>query len=243
MSKAQKGVVRPLWIGTAVVTCVVFGSTVNKCLTCFSPPPPPTAGEAAFVRGERLDAPVAPVAVADDPAIEIGETIPATVGEWGETAAPAAETVARGAEPAPDTEPQSLLVHLDLTFDDLASYRYEYPEDGKTPKKDQIPAKILGLDGTRIAIKGFMIPLKNDGEEVVEFVLVRNQNACCFGIVPAMNEWIHVKMNPEEVAPYAIDIPITVFGKLEIGETYENELLMSIYRMQSNNVVEPVILR
>ena len=88
-----------------------------------------------------------------------------------------------------------------------------------------------------------MIPLKNEGEDVVEFVLVRNQNACCFGIVPAMNEWIHIKMEKEQVAPYAIDIPITVFGKLEVGESYENDLLMSIYRMQGKRVVEPVVLR
>ncbi|MHC4137017.1 MAG: DUF3299 domain-containing protein [Planctomycetota bacterium] len=243
MSKAQRGVIRPLWIGTAVVTCVVFGTTINKCLTCFSAPPQGAAVETALVRGERLDAPVEPVATADEAAIEIGEAMPATIGEWGETAEPAAATVAPAPEPAPDTEPQSLLVHLDLTFDDLASYRYEYPEDGRTPKKDQIPAKILKLGGKRIAIKGFMIPLKNDGEDVVEFVLVRNQNACCFGIVPNMNEWIHIKMDPEQVAPYAIDIPITVFGKLEVGETYENDLLMSIYRMQSNRVVEPVVLR
>lgn len=239
MSKAQKGVVRPLWIGTAVVTCVVFGSAVNKCLTCFSPPPPASA--AALVRGERLDAPVEPVAVPDEPAMGIGEAVPATVGEWGDPGTGRAET-ARRPQPAAEA-PQSLLVHLDLTFDDLASYRYEYPEDGKNPKKDQIPAKVLGLDGKRIAIKGFMIPLKNDGENVVEFVLVRNQNACCFGIVPAMNEWIHVKMDPEQVAPYAIDIPITVFGELDIGEAYENELLMSIYRLQSNRVVEPVVFR
>lgn len=234
MSKAQRGVVRPLWIGTAVVTCVVFGSAVNKCLTCFSPPTPP-ASAAALVRGDRLDAPL-------EPAIEIGEPIPATVGEWGDSATGRAET-ARRTQPAADGGAQSLLVHLDLTFDDLASYRYEYPEDGKNPKKDQIPARVLKLDGKRIAIKGFMIPLRNDGEDVVEFVLVRNQNACCFGIVPAMNEWIHVKMDPEQAAPYAIDIPITVFGELDIGEVYENELLMSIYRLQSNRVVEPVVFR
>ena len=54
MSKAQKGVVRPLWIGTAVVTCVVFGSTINKCLTCFPASMPGTRAEAALVRGERL---------------------------------------------------------------------------------------------------------------------------------------------------------------------------------------------
>ena len=54
MSKAQKGVVRPLWIGTAVVTCVVFGSTINKCLTCFPASMPGTRAEAALVRGELM---------------------------------------------------------------------------------------------------------------------------------------------------------------------------------------------
>jgi hypothetical protein len=172
---------------------------------------PGTRAEAALVRGERLDAPTAPAAVSSAPE----------------------------PEPVPDDAPQSLLLNYDLTFDDLASYRYEYPEDGRNPKKDQIPAKILKLDGKPISIKGFMIPLKVRGEDVTEFVLVRNQHACCFGIVPAMNEWIHVIMDPERFAPYAIDIPITVFGKLEVGESFENGLLMSIYRMQSNQVDEP----
>jgi hypothetical protein len=52
-----------------------------------------------------------------------------------------------------------------------------------------------------------------------------------------MNEWIHVRMAPEQVAPYAMDIPITVLGSLEVGETFENGLLMSIYRMQSQEVI------
>jgi hypothetical protein len=238
MSKAQRGVIRPLWIGTAIVTCVVFGASINKCLTCFSPPSQAGVAEAVLVRGERLDAPVEPLASTDEPAIEIGEAVPATVGEWEAKSAP--QEVAK---PAPEKGPQSLFVSLDLTFDDLASYRYDYPEDGKTPKPNQIPPKILKLDGKQIVIKGFMIPLKNDGEDVVEFVLVRNQNACCFGIVPAMNEWIHVKMAPGKVAPYAMDIPLTVYGKLEVGETYENDLLMSIYRMQSHQVIEPVVFR
>jgi len=241
MSKAQKGVVRPLWIGTAVVTCVVFGSTINKCLTCFPGSTQETRAEVALVRGERLDAPADP-----DVAADVEE--PLTVAQWGAAAEPAVERAAPAPSPVPDDAPrsdapQSLLLSLDLTFDDLASYRYEYPEDGRTPKKDQIPATIQKLAGKRIVIKGFMIPLKNDGEDVVEFVLVRNQNACCFGIVPAMNEWIHVKMDPEKVAPYAIDVPITVFGTLEVGEAYENGLLMSIYRMQSNQVVEPIVFR
>lgn len=240
MSKAQKGVVRPLWIGISVVTCVVFGSTINKCLTCFGPATPTPRAEAALVRGERLDAPT-------DPGLTADVEEPMTVAQWGAAEEPIVEpAVERGAtepKPVPDDAPQSLLLHLDLTFDDLASYRYEYPEDGRTPKKDQIPAKIQKLNDKKIAIKGFMIPLRNEGEDVVELVLVRNQNACCFGIVPAMNEWIHITMAPGKVAPYAIDIPITVFGKLEVGETYENGLLMSIYRMQSDRVVVPVIFR
>ena len=134
--------------------------------------------------------------------------------------------------------------HEDLTFDKLGSYPYEVFElkEGVTPR-EQIPASVKELDKRRIAIKGFMLPYRNNGESVTEFILLRNQGLCCFGMVPRMNEWVHVTMAEGTGAPYAVDLPITVFGTLAVGEVYEKNVLMSLYRMESTVVVVPPVYR
>ncbi|HEX5136860.1 MAG TPA: DUF3299 domain-containing protein [Planctomycetota bacterium] len=212
---------RPTWIAVAIITCVVFGSTMNKCL-CGRP----VAEEAA----------AQPVAVNEGtPFVE--EKGP---GEGGEARMPEA----RPTEPAAEAKPAGLEDHEDLTFDKLASYKYEVHElvEG-VPPVDQIPVSIKALHGKKVAIKGFMLPYKNDGENVTEFILLRNQGLCCFGTVPRMNEWVHVKMAPGRGAPYAIDVPLTVFGTLEVGEEYEKNVLMSLYRMESTTVIVPPVFR
>jgi hypothetical protein len=196
-----------------VVTCVVFGSTLNRCLTRGAP-----AGTAPepVVQGARLDAEPAP-----EPPRE-SRKLPRLVEK-----------------PAPPQEG-----FHPLTFDDLASYAYKLPPVGAEPKPtNQIPQAILDLDGRRIAIRGFMIPIKVAGEDVREFVLVRNQFVCCFGVVPLMNEWLHIKMVEGHPCPYAVDIPITVFGVLRVGEVWEQGAVMSLYRMEGLQVLEPPMFR
>ena len=116
-------------------------------------------------------------------------------------------------------------------------------EEGKPPRPDPTPKAHKDLNGKKFAVRGFMIPFKVDGEDVTEFLLVRNQFACCFGVVPKMNEWIHVKMAKGKVAPYAVDIPITVYGKLDCGELIEKGVVMSLYRMEATEVTEPPVFR
>jgi hypothetical protein len=87
---------------------------------------------------------------------------------------------------------------------------------------------------------------------VTEFILLRNQGLCCFGTVPRMNEWVHVVMAEGTHAPYAMDLPITVFGTLSVGEVYEWQtgrdgvergILMSVNRMTGTAVIVPPVYR
>lgn len=209
---------RPTWIAVAIVTCVIFGSTMNKCLTCGQP-----VAEAA-----------PPVAVEQGtPFVE--EEAPREFEPMPKPPAP---------PPEPEVRPEGLEDHEDLTFDKLGSYPYEVFElkEGVTPR-EQIPASVKELDKRKIAIKGFMLPYRNNGESVTEFILLRNQGLCCFGMVPRMNEWVHVTMAEGTGAPYAVDLPITVFGTLAVGEVYEKNVLMSLYRMESTVVVVPPVYR
>lgn len=214
---------RPTWIAVAIITCVIFGSTMNKCLTCGQPvveAAPPVAVEAGtpFVeekgRGEEETIEIVPKAKPEAP------------------------------PPAPEVRPPGLEDFEDMTFDKLGSYPYEVFElkEGVT-LKEQIPASVKELDGKKIAIKGFMLPYRNNGESVTEFILLRNQGLCCFGMVPRMNEWVHVTMAEGKGAPYAVDLPITVFGTLSVGEVYEKNVLMSLYRMEGTAVIVPPVYR
>lgn len=215
---------RPSWIAVAIVTCVVFGSTVQNCLLC----------------GPGGEAHAAPAVVRK------GSPLVVEKGPGEEAEMYALEPMPRVREPEPVfvEKPAGLEDHEDVTFDKLASYKYEVHErvDGVAPV-EQIPASVKELDTRKIAIRGFMLPYRNDGENVIEFILLRNQGLCCFGTVPRMNEWIHVKMAPGKGAPYSIDVPITVFGTLSVGEEYEKNVLMSLYRMESTTVVVPPVYR
>jgi hypothetical protein len=225
---AARGALRPLWLAVAVVTCVVFGSTVNRCLTCGTPADrgsveEPRVGGSFF--GAETPAPVEPEPPQD--AIEPFESAEPRESRTLKRLMPASE----GA-------------YVSVTFDRLASWVYIYPEpEAKEGRDDIFPVSIQKLDGRGVAIKGFMIPITVDGEDVTEFLLVRSRMFCCFGVMPKMNEWLHIKMAKGKKSPYAVDIPITVFGKMAVGEIIENGIVMSLYRMEGEEVSEPVIFR
>jgi len=218
---------RPTWIAVAIVTCVIFGSTLNRCLTW----------------GKPLDQQPAPPVVVEEGTPFVEEK--GAPGEGGEPPAVETKPAPVVAEPAPEVvRPPGLEEHEDLTFQRLGGYPYEVHEwaEGMTLNA-QIPAPILKFQGRKVAIKGFMLPYRNDGENVTEFILLQNQGLCCFGRVPRMNEWVFVRMAPGKAAPYALDIPITVFGTLAVGEVYEKNVLMSLYRMESTAVIVPPVYR
>jgi hypothetical protein len=58
---------------------------------------------------------------------------------------------------------------------------------------------------------------------------------CCYGIMPAPNEWVVVKMNgPGTVA--MMDTPLNFYGTLRVGEIYEDNMFSGIYRLDGEKV-------
>ena len=225
-SEAQRGALRPVWLAVAVVTCVIFGSTVNRCLTCGAPSERPR-GETPRVGGTFFGA--------EEPAPETPVGAIEPIERAGE---PRASKTLKKLQPTGEGD------YFAVTFDQLANWVYTYPEPETKKGRDGIfPVSIQKLDGRGVAIKGFMIPITVDGEDVTEFLLVRSRMFCCFGIMPKMNEWLHIKMAKGRTSPYAVDIPITVFGRMDVGEIIENGVVMSIYRMEGEEVSEPVLFR
>jgi len=129
-------------------------------------------------------------------------------------------------------------------FDRLASYAYVPPEsDPAKPEVPppsgaaQIPDKIKALDQQKVAVTGFMLPVKMEAGLVKEFLLVKDPMMCCYGVMPKVNEWIVVKMTGAGVKPL-MDIPITFEGKLRVGEMYENGYLTGLYLLEGDHQAE-----
>src|SRR5207237_9617512 len=125
-------------------------------------------------------------------------------------------------------------------FGTLSSYYYEIPtlDDPalKAPPKDQIPEPIKTLNGKKVAIQGFMVPTDLKNGKTTKFLLVKDQSLCCFGRMPRMNEWVSVKMKPGKAARVIQDQPVTVFGNIEVGEDIDKDEVLSIYRVDSEDV-------
>ena len=131
-------------------------------------------------------------------------------------------------------------------FDVLATFKYEVPEDAPASKTNapaadpdtQIPAKVKAFSGKKVAVKGFMLPLKVEGGLVIELLLMRDQSMCCFGTVPKINEWIAVKMTTSGIKP-VMDQAVTLYGTLKVGAMRENGYLVGIYQMDADTIDRP----
>lgn len=98
-----------------------------------------------------------------------------------------------------------------------------------------IPANVKAFDKKRVALKGFMLPLKVEGGLVTEMLVMKDQSMCCFGTVPKIHEWVSIKMTEKGVKPL-MDQPVTLLGKLHVGEMRENGYLTGIYRMDGEKL-------
>jgi hypothetical protein len=99
----------------------------------------------------------------------------------------------------------------------------------------QIPEAVKALNEKRVAIQGFMLPMKLEAGKVTEFLLLKTQMGCCYGMTPGVNEWIDVSVSGKGVES-VMDNLTTVYGTLHVGEVRENGYLTGIYRMDCEKV-------
>jgi hypothetical protein len=136
----------------------------------------------------------------------------------------------------------------DLDFARLSSFPFEITRKMADGSQDlaaameatssKIPKAVQDLDNRFVAIRGFLLPLRMNNGLTIEFLLLRNQNMCCFGSVPKINEWVCVQPEGEGVKPI-MDQPITIIGTVRVREIRENGYLVGIYRMESAKVYRP----
>jgi hypothetical protein len=93
------------------------------------------------------------------------------------------------------------------------------------------------MNHARVALKGFMLPLTSNGALTTEFLIMRDRSACCYGVVPSMNQWVDVHM--AKGAKTIMDQIVTVYGTLKVGEVREGGYLVAIYEMDGERLVAP----
>ena len=136
-----------------------------------------------------------------------------------------------------------------ISFDRIASFAYEVPDDPITePKakaiieKNVIPKTVRVFDKKKVALKGYMLPLKVEGGKITEMLILRDQSMCCYGTVPKINEWVSVLMPKGKGVKPIMDVPITIFGTLKVGEVLENGYLVGIYELDGDRLGGPIDL-
>lgn len=134
--------------------------------------------------------------------------------------------------------------HL-LTFNMLTSYPFREPNWAKmedpvyiTSLKldEQISPQIQAMNGKKVEVEGFMLPLDMSDGNLRTFMLLKDQMACCFGNIPRLNEWVYVRVPKKKKVSIHQDVPITLFGTLQVGTKFEGEVLTGIYHLELDQI-------
>jgi hypothetical protein len=116
----------------------------------------------------------------------------------------------------------------DLTFDDL---KFDI-EKGAPFVRSLLPKSIEDFNKKTIKIRGYILPnsvFKQKG--IDEFVLVRDNQECCFGPGAAIYDCIMIKMEKGVTTDFTTR-PIAVKGKFEIEEfKFPDGTHYAIYKM------------
>lgn len=233
--EAARRLVSNFWIRSLGAAVLILGSGCHS----ETQTNPQSAAPAPVIQGELIQA----AAPTNTPAATSPVLAPASILSSN------AVTAAATPKTSPPSKSDAKEDFKPVGFDKLSSFAFDVSDEilqsnatnatqvsAKT--REQIPATVREFDQQRIALKGFMLPLKVEGGKVTEMLIMRDQSMCCYGAVPKINEWVSVRMVGEGVKP-VMDQAITLYGKLHVGETRENGYLVGIYSMDGERVAGP----
>lgn len=158
----------------------------------------------------------------------------------------AATNLARGTSaPAAAPGPQPEVMEggfLRIGFDRLSGFKFDVYEvysetNAGRPllrSDDTIPPDIQALDGRRVSVRGFVLPLRLKRGKVIEFLLLRDQGTCCFGPQAQINHFMRVR-HPAG-AEFENGLAYRVGGTLRVGEVYVQGYLTGIYNLDAEQV-------
>jgi hypothetical protein len=118
----------------------------------------------------------------------------------------------------------------DITFDTIKlalDKNTQYTSELLTPE-------VKGIDGTRVRVRGFILPsFQQSG--LAQFVLVRDNQQCCFGPGALLHDCIVVDMQPGRTADFTVR-PVAVVGTFKIQELTIDDTILAIYHLDGESV-------
>ena len=105
----------------------------------------------------------------------------------------------------------------EINFDDL---QFDIEKD-QAFDENMLNEDVKSLDGKKVKIRGYILPATLFKEKgIKQFVLVRDNQECCFGPGAALFDCIMIEMVPGRTTDF-VTRPVTVEGKFRIDtETY-----------------------
>ena len=134
----------------------------------------------------------------------------------------------RRATPPRAIDPDTL---VDRSFDDL---KFDILPDAPFERSMLTPAN-EALDGQLVRIRGYILPTAQK-RGIKQFVLVRDNQECCFGPGAALYDCVLVSMATGASAEFSIR-PVAVEGRLRIEEFLDPDgVTRAIYQMEGRDV-------
>jgi hypothetical protein len=100
----------------------------------------------------------------------------------------------------------------EINFDDL---KFEIEKDAKF-SDSMLTDDVKALDGTKVKLRGYILPATLFKEtDIDQFVLVRDNQECCFGPGAALFDCVIVEMVPGKTTDF-VTRPVTVEGVFKI---------------------------
>jgi hypothetical protein len=139
-----------------------------------------------------------------------------------ETAAPTTAPTRRTL-PAPDSAET-----LDIPLKDLGDFEYDASTGGN------IPDDVKRLNGVKLRVRGFMLPMAQ-ADNVTQFAMVPDQQSCCFGQQPLMQNMLLASLPEGKSVSYFSD-ELLVEGTLHVEEKREDGFIVSVFQMDVTSV-------
>jgi len=140
---------------------------------------------------------------------------------------PASDSPAANAEPSKKAPVRRQSVR-DITFDTVKLNM----QKGDPFKPELLTPAVKKLDGSRIRVRGFILPPPQQ-TGLTQFVLVRDNMACCFGPGAALYDSMIVQLEKPLTIDYTV-LPITVEGTFNIREVHIGTRTLSIYHVTAD---------
>jgi len=117
---------------------------------------------------------------------------------------------------------------LTMGIKELGNFEFDPNVDSK------VPADVQALNGARVKLNGFMIPL-TQAEKIDKFALVPTLGSCCYGSPPGIQHIVTCELPKGKGVDFAID-EIWVEGTLAVDVKREDGFTSEIFTVKVSGV-------